>query len=251
MDWISSPEMWLALATLTVLEIVLGIDNIVFISILANKLPKDQQAKARFLGLGLAMVMRIILLFSLTWVMRLTDPLFAVFNHEISGRDLILLLGGLFLIAKATSEIHDRLEGEEGHTSKKVAPSLASVLFQIALLDIVFSLDSVITAVGMVDEIGVMVTAVIIAIIFMMAFAGTISRFVGNHPTVKMLALSFLLLIGVMLVAEGFEQHIPKGYIYFAMGFSVFVEILNLRMNKAKRPVVLRTRISPREETAT
>lgn len=249
MDWISSPEMWLALATLTVLEIVLGIDNIVFISILANKLPKDQQAKARYLGLGLAMVMRIILLFSLTWVMRLTDPLFAVFDHEISGRDLILLLGGLFLIAKATSEIHDRLEGEEGHTSKKVAPSLASVLIQIALLDIVFSLDSVITAVGMVDEIGVMVTAVIIAIIFMMAFAGTISRFVGEHPTVKMLALSFLLLIGVMLVAEGFEQHIPKGYIYFAMGFSVFVEILNLRMNKAKRPVILRTRISPREET--
>ncbi|MHB1169198.1 MAG: TerC family protein [Longimicrobiales bacterium] len=249
MDWISSPEMWLALATLTVLEIVLGIDNIVFISILANKLPKDQQAKARYLGLGLAMVMRIILLFSLTWVMRLTDPLFAVFDHEISGRDLILLLGGLFLIAKATSEIHDRLEGEEGHTSKKVAPSLASVLIQIALLDIVFSLDSVITAVGMVDEIGVMVTAVIIAIIFMMAFAGTISRFVGEHPTVKMLALSFLLLIGVMLVAEGFEQHIPKGYIYFAMGFSVFVEILNLRMNKAKRPVILRTRIYPRDET--
>ncbi len=250
MDWISSPEMWVALATLTLLEVVLGIDNIVFISILANKLPKDQQGKARFLGLGLAMVMRIILLFSLSWVMRLTDPLFAVLDHEISGRDLILLLGGLFLIAKATSEIHDRLEGEEGHTSKKVAPSLASVLIQIALLDIVFSLDSVITAVGMVDEIAVMVAAVVIAILFMMGFAGTISRFVGEHPTVKMLALSFLLLIGVMLVAEGFDQHIPKGYIYFAMGFSVFVEILNLRMNKARRPVVLRTRISPTEETA-
>ncbi len=251
MDWISSPEMWVALATLTLLEIVLGIDNIVFISILANKLPAAQRAKARFIGLGLAMIMRILLLFSLTWVMRLTDPLFAVFDHEISGRDLILLFGGLFLIAKATSEIHDRLEGEEGHTSKKVAPSLVSVLVQIALLDIVFSLDSVITAVGMVDEIAVMITAVIVAIIFMMVFAGTISRFVGEHPTVKMLALSFLLLIGVMLVAEGFDQHIPKGYIYFAMGFSVFVEMLNLRMNKARRPVMLRTRISPSEEGAT
>jgi len=251
MDWISSPEMWVALATLTLLEIVLGIDNIVFISILANKLPQAQRAKARYIGLGLAMIMRILLLLSLSWVMRLTDPLFAVFGHEVSGRDLILIFGGLFLIAKATSEIHDRLEGEEGHTSKKVVPSLASVLVQIALLDVVFSLDSVITAVGMVDEIGVMITAVIVAIVFMMVFAGAISRFVGEHPTVKMLALSFLLLIGVMLVAEGFGQHIPKGYIYFAMGFSVFVEILNLRMNKARRPVVLRTRISPTEESAT
>jgi predicted tellurium resistance membrane protein TerC len=251
MGWISSPEMWVALATLTLLEIVLGIDNIVFISILSNKLPAHQQRKARLLGLGLAMIMRVLLLLSLAWVMRLTDPLFAVLGHEISGRDLILILGGLFLIAKATSEIHDRLEGEEGHTSKKVRPSLASVLIQIALLDIVFSLDSVITAVGMVDEIGVMVTAVVIAIIFMMAFAGTISRFVGEHPTVKMLALSFLLLIGVMLVVEGFDQHIPRGYIYFAMGFSVFVEILNLRVNRARRPVILRTRISPTEETVT
>lgn len=251
MGWISSPEMWVALATLTLLEIVLGIDNIVFISILSNKLPAHQQRKARLLGLGLAMIMRVLLLLSLAWVMRLTDPLFAVLGHEISGRDLILILGGLFLIAKATSEIHDRLEGEEGHTSKKVRPSLASVLIQIALLDIVFSLDSVITAVGMVDEIGVMVTAVVIAIIFMMAFAGTISQFVGEHPTVKMLALSFLLLIGVMLVVEGFDQHIPRGYIYFAMGFSVFVEILNLRVNRARRPVILRTRISPTEETVT
>ncbi len=250
MDWISSPEMWVALATLTLLEVVLGIDNIVFISILANKLPQEQRARARFLGLGLAMLMRVLLLLSLTWVMRLTAPLFEVLSQEISGRDLILLFGGLFLMGKAVHEIHDKLEGEEGHSSRRVAPSLASVLVQIALLDIVFSLDSVITAVGMVDEIGVMITAVVIAIIFMMVFAGSISGFVERHPTVKMLALSFLLLIGLMLVAEAFEQHIPKGYIYFAMGFSIFVEMLNLRIRRGKQPVRLHRSYVPEEEVA-
>ena len=240
MEWIASPEMWVALATLTLLEVVLGIDNIVFISILANKLPAEQRNKARLIGLGLAMIMRIILLFSLAWVIRLTAPLFAVLGQEISGRDLILLGGGLFLIAKATHEIHDKLEGEEGRSSSRVAPSLRSVLIQIMLLDIVFSLDSVITAVGMVDEIAVMVIAVVIAIGFMMVFARPISEFVEEHPTVKMLALSFLILIGVVLIAEGLDQHISKGYIYFAMGFSIFVEMLNLRLRKAARPVLLR-----------
>ena len=240
MEWIASPEMWVALATLTLLEVVLGIDNIVFISILANKLPAEQRNKARLIGLGLAMIMRIILLFSLAWVIRLTAPLFAVLGQEISGRDLILLGGGLFLIAKATHEIHDKLEGEEGRSSSRVAPSLRSVLIQIMLLDVVFSLDSVITAVGMVDEIAVMVIAVVIAIGFMMVFARPISEFVEEHPTVKMLALSFLILIGVVLIAEGLDQHISKGYIYFAMGFSIFVEMLNLRLRKAARPVRLR-----------
>jgi predicted tellurium resistance membrane protein TerC len=224
-----------------VLEIVLGIDNVIFISILASKLPREQQSKARYIGLGLAMVMRILLLFSLSWIIRLTAPLFEVLGQEISGRDLVLLIGGLFLIAKATHEIHERLEGEEGEASAKVAPSLRSVLIQIMLLDIVFSLDSVITAVGMVDELGVMVSAVVLAVAFMMAFAGPISEFVERHPTVKMLALSFLILIGVSLVAESFEQHIPKGYIYFAMAFSVMVEFLNLRMKRKKpEPVHLR-----------
>jgi predicted tellurium resistance membrane protein TerC len=240
MDWITDPQIWIALVTLTALEVVLGIDNIVFISILAGKLPKEQQAKARQLGLGLAMIMRIGLLFSLSWVIGLKEPLFTVFRQEISGRDLILILGGLFLIAKATHEIHQKLEGEEGRTTARVYPSFWSVIVQIMLLDIVFSLDSVITAVGMVDEIAVMVAAVVIAVSFMILFSGPLSRFVEKHPTVKMLALSFLLLIGVNLIAEGLEQHIPKGYIYFAMGFSVFVEALNLRLRKvSERPVHL------------
>ena len=225
MDWITDPQAWIGFATLTVLEIVLGIDNIVFISILADKLPSHQQARARLVGLGLAMLTRILLLFSLTWIIRLTDPLFAILGEEISGRDLVLLLGGLFLLAKSTHEIHGNLEGGGGVTSTRAAPSFASVLIQIMLLDIVFSLDSVITAVGMVDEIAVMIAAVVVAIGFMMAFSGAISGFVSRHPTIKMLALSFLILIGVALIAEGLDQHIPKGYIYFAMAFSVGVEM--------------------------
>jgi predicted tellurium resistance membrane protein TerC len=238
MEWISDPQAWVAFATLTVLEIVLGIDNVVFISILAGKLPREQQSRARRLGLGLAMLMRIALLFSITWIIRLTAPLFEVLGQEISGRDLVLILGGLFLLAKSTHEIHDKLEGEEGRASIRVAPSLRSVLIQIVLLDIVFSLDSVITAVGMVDELAVMVVAVIVAVGFMMAFAAPISDFVDRHPTVKMLALSFLLLIGVALIAEGLDQHIPKGYIYFAMAFSVGVELLNLRVRRGAAPAV-------------
>ena len=235
MDWLMDPHAWVGFATLLALEIVLGIDNVVFISILAGKLPASQQAKARFLGLGLAMVMRIVLLFSIAWVIRLTAPLFTIFNQEISGRDLILIIGGLFLIAKATHEIHQKLEGEEGRSSSAyVAPTFTSVIVQILLLDIVFSLDSVITAVGMVNEIGIMVTAVVIAVIFMMVFSGPISGFVERHPTVKMLALSFLLLIGMTLIAEGWDLHIPRGYVYSAMAFSVFVELLNLRVKKAR-----------------
>jgi predicted tellurium resistance membrane protein TerC len=239
-DWIGDANAWLGLLTLTALEIVLGIDNIVFISILSSKLPAAQQARARRLGLGLAMLARILLLFSLSWVLRLSAPLFTVTSLEISGRDLVLVGGGLFLLAKATWEIHDKLEGSEGHGSRRVAPSLAAVLVQIALLDIVFSLDSVITAVGMVDQLSVMVLAVVIAVGFMMWFAEPVSAFVHRHPTIKMLALSFLLLIGVMLVAEGLHQHIPKGYIYFAMAFSLGVETLNLRLRAKAEPVHLR-----------
>jgi predicted tellurium resistance membrane protein TerC len=238
MDWITDPQAWVGLTTLTVLEIVLGIDNVIFISILAGRLPREQQGRARYIGLLLAMLMRIVLLFSLSWIIQLTAPLFSVLGQEISGRDLVLLIGGLFLLAKSTHEIHERLEGEDAGTSGKVAPTLVSVLIQITLLDIVFSLDSVITAVGMVDELGVMVTAVVVAVGFMMVFAGRISQFVDRHPTVKMLALSFLLLIGVSLIAESFDQHIPKGYIYFAMAFSVLVEMLNLRARKGKGDVV-------------
>ena len=234
MDWLTDPQAWVALATLTALEIVLGIDNVVFISILAGKLPKQDQGKARKLGLMMAMLMRIALLFSLSWIIRLTAPLFTVVGQEISGRDLVLIFGGLFLLGKSTHEIHGRLEGDEGEASVRVRPSLRSVLIQIVLLDIVFSLDSVITAVGMADDLGVMVTAVVIAVGFMMLFAGPISGFVEEHPTIKMLALSFLLLIGVTLIAEGFDQHIPKGYIYFAMAFSLGVEMLNLKMRKAR-----------------
>jgi predicted tellurium resistance membrane protein TerC len=229
---LSDPQVWIALATLTFLEIVLGVDNIIFISILSGKLPPQQQARARRLGLLAAMATRVLLLFSLAWISKLTAPLFSMLGEEISGRDLILILGGLFLLAKSTYEIHDKLEGEEGHASKKVAASFASVIVQIMLLDIVFSLDSVITAVGMVRELWVMVTAVMIAVGIMMLSAEPISDFVHRHPTVKMLALSFLLLIGLALIAEGFEHHIPKGYIYFAMGFSVFVEMINLRLRK-------------------
>jgi predicted tellurium resistance membrane protein TerC len=231
-----------AFATLTVLEIVLGIDNVIFISILAGKLPAAQQARARRLGLGLAMLMRIALLFSLSWIIRLTAPLFEVLGEEISGRDLVLIVGGLFLLAKSTHEIHEKLEGEEGRASTRVAASLRSVLIQIVLLDIVFSLDSVITAVGMVDELAVMVVAVIVSVGFMMGFAGPISDFVDRHPTVKMLALSFLLLIGVALIAEGLDQHIPKGYIYFAMAFSVGVELLNLRVRRGAAAPSVRLR---------
>ena len=243
MDWITNPEAWVAFGTLLALEVVLGIDNVVFISILAAKLPPSQQARARYLGLGLAMVMRIVLLFSISWMVRLTEPLFSVFENEISGRDLIMIVGGLFLIGKSTHEIHQRLEGQSGHAAARVAPTFASVIVQILLLDAVFSLDSVITAVGMVNEIGIMVAAVVVAVIVMIAFAGAIGRFVERHPTVKMLALSFLLLIGMTLMAEGFDQHIAKGYIYSAMAFSVFVEFLNLRAKKAtSEPVKLHER---------
>lgn len=241
MDWLADPQAWIALTTLTALEIVLGIDNIIFISILAGKLPAGEQAKARTLGLMLAMITRVGLLFSLSWIMRLTAPIMTILSNEISGRDVILLAGGLFLLAKSTHEIHEKLEGEEGHSSAKAAASFTSVIIQILLLDIVFSLDSVITAVGMVDRISIMIVAVMIAVIFMIFFAGAISDFVHRHPTVKMLALSFLLLIGVTLVAEGLDQHFPKGYIYFAMAFSVFVEMLNLKMRgRAAAPVKLR-----------
>ncbi|HWR51590.1 MAG TPA: TerC family protein [Bryobacteraceae bacterium] len=237
MGWISSPEGWIALITLTVLEIVLGIDNIVFISILASKLPAGQQARARTLGLTMALITRVLLLLSLTWMMRLTDPLFTALGREISGRDLILLSGGLFLIWKSVHEIHQRLEGEpEAGRSARVAVTMGGTLVQIALLDIVFSLDSVITAVGMANEVGIMITAIMLAVGFMIFAAGPVSAFVERHPTVKMLALSFLLLIGVTLIAEGLGQHISKGYVYFAMAFSVLVEALNLRARKRHGP---------------
>jgi predicted tellurium resistance membrane protein TerC len=232
MAWLTNPESWIALLTLTVLEIVLGIDNVIFISILAGKLPGERQAQARRLGLFLAMFIRIGLLASLAWIVSLTRPLLTVFGQGVSGRDLILLGGGLFLLAKATREIHERLEGEEGEASARAAASFAGVIVQILLLDIVFSLDSVITAVGMANQLAIMIAAVVIAVGVMMAASGAIGDFVARHPTVKMLALSFLLLIGMSLVAEGFGQHVSKGYIYFAMGFSVFVEMLNLRMRK-------------------
>jgi predicted tellurium resistance membrane protein TerC len=234
MDWLTDPKIWIALITLTTLEIVLGIDNVIFISILASKLPAPQQGRARQVGLALAVLTRVGLLFSLTWIIRLTAPLFTILGQEISGRDLILIGGGLFLLAKSTLEIHDKLEGAEGHASARVAASFASVIAQILLLDVIFSLDSVITAAGMADEIGVMIAAVMIAVGIMLVSARAISDFVNRHPTVKMLALSFLLLIGLSLIIEGLHQHIPKGYIYFAMGFSVFVEMLNLKLRTPK-----------------
>jgi predicted tellurium resistance membrane protein TerC len=236
---LSNPEIWIALATLTFLEIVLGVDNVIFISILSGKLPPADQPRARRLGLLGAMITRVLLLFSLAWIIRLTEPWFTIMGEEISGRDLILIGGGLFLMGKSVYEIHDKLEGEEGHASKKVAASFVSVIIQIMLLDIVFSLDSVITAVGMVDVLWVMIAAVMISVGIMMLSAERISAFVHKHPTVKMLALSFLLLIGMSLILEGFEHHIPKGYIYFAMGFSVFVEMINLRLRKVVKPVEL------------
>jgi predicted tellurium resistance membrane protein TerC len=233
MDWIFSPESWIALITLTVLEIVLGIDNIVFISILASKLPVTKQARARNIGLTLAMITRILLLLSLTWIMRLTTPLFAVLGHGVSGRDLILLSGGAFLIWKSVHEIHQRLEGESTIARKtRNAASIGQVLVQIALLDIVFSIDSVITAVGMANQVVIMVLAIVLAVAFMIFASGHVSAFVDRHPTVKMLALSFLLLIGVTLIADGAGQHISKGYVYFAMAFAVFVEMLNLRTKR-------------------
>jgi predicted tellurium resistance membrane protein TerC len=222
----------MALATLTALEIVLGIDNIIFISILAGKLPLRKQQKARIMGLGMAMISRILLLFSLAWIMRLTRPIFTIFSHDVSGRDMILILGGLFLLAKSTLEIHDKLEGKEGPGPRRSASSFAGVLLQILVLDVIFSLDSVITAIGMANQLIIMILAVIIAVIFMMVASGSISGFVEKHPTIKVLALSFLLLIGMALIADGLTLHIPKGYIYFAMAFSVFVEMINLRIRK-------------------
>ncbi|MHB1308211.1 MAG: TerC family protein [Limisphaerales bacterium] len=241
MDWIIDPQIWISLVTLTVLEIVLGIDNVVFIAILAGKLPAGQQERARRVGLSLALITRILLLLAITWVMGLKAVVFSLLGHAFTGRDLILLLGGLFLIGKATHEIHDKLEGEDGQVTQRVAPTFASVISQILVLDLVFSLDSVITAVGMVKQLGVMIAAVVIAVGFMLAFSRQISHYIDRHPTLKVLALSFLLLIGVVLVADGFGQHINKGYIYFAMAFSVFVEVINLRVSaKAAKSVELR-----------
>lgn len=240
MEWLSDPSIWIAFLTLTLLELVLGIDNIIFISILAGKLPAEQQSRARYVGLALALVMRVLLLLSLSWVIGLTAPLFTVFGQAVSGRDLVLIVGGLFLIGKSTHEIHGSLEGEEEeHAAGKIYSSFTSVIVQIMLLDIVFSLDSVITAVGMVNNLWIMISAVVVSIVFMMAFAGTLGAFVQRHPTIKMLALAFLLLIGLTLIAEGFDQHIPKGYIYFAMAFSVFVELLNMKLRRKVEPVKL------------
>ncbi len=243
MELLLDPEVWLAFVTLAALEIVLGIDNIIFISILVGRLPRAQQAKGRFIGLSLAMVMRIALLLSLVWIMRLSEPLFAIFSLAISGRDLILIGGGLFLLAKSTAEIHDSLEGEEQARQRPTRASFSMLMIQIAIIDIVFSLDSVITAVGMARDIEVMIAAIVAAVLVMMLAAGPIGNFVERHPTVKMLALAFLILIGVALIADGFDLHIPKGYIYFAMAFSVGVEMLNLRLRRrAPRAVRLHKR---------
>lgn len=241
MEWLSDPQAWIALATLTALEIVLGIDNIIFIAILSGKLPAPRQKSARTAGLAMAMLTRLGLLFSLTWIMQLTAPLFKVLAQELSGRDLILMGGGLFLMGKSTLEIHNNLEGEEGHAGGRAAASFIGVVAQIAILDIIFSLDSVITAIGLANQLSIMVVAVVIAVFFMMGFAGPISGFVERHPTIKVLALSFLLLVGLALVGESLDMHIPKGYIYFAMAFSVFVELLNLKIRKrSSAPVQLR-----------
>jgi predicted tellurium resistance membrane protein TerC len=256
MDWLSDPQIWIGLVTLTVLEIVLGIDNIIFISILCGKLPAQEGERARKLGLTLALVMRVLLLLSLGWVMSLKSDLFRIPGiggapGGISGRDLILVGGGLFLIAKSVHEIHGNLEGEEGHVSQRVVPSFSAVIGQIIALDLVFSLDSVITAVGMVNNVPVMIAAVVIAMVFMLAFSGSVGAFVHRHPTVKMLALAFLVLIGVNLLAEGFDQHINKGYTYFAMAFAVMVEMLNLRLRRqAAEPVHLHYPVAPGQGTA-
>jgi predicted tellurium resistance membrane protein TerC len=239
MDWLTQPETWIAFLTLVALELVLGVDNVIFISILASKLPQEQQVSARRTGIAAAVITRILLLLSLSWIIGLTEPLFTIAGFEISGRDLVLLAGGLFLLWKSVHEIHEKLEGVEGEASAKVAAAFWSVIIQIMLLDIVFSLDSVITAVGMVDRIEIMIAAVIIAAAVMVFTSTPLGNFVERHPTIKMLALSFLLLIGFTLIVEGLHQHIPKGYIYFAMGFSVFVEMLNLRLRGAAKPVTL------------
>ncbi len=249
MEWLSDPQAWAALATLTALEIVLGIDNIIFISILVGRLPAHQRERARILGLGLAMGTRLLLLASLTWVMTLTDPLFTTLGQEISGRDLILIGGGLFLLIKSTTEIHEGLEGSEETSQHRAAASFAGVLAQIAVIDIIFSLDSVITAVGLAQQLSVMAIAIVISVIVMMFAARTISEFVDRHPTVKMLALSFLILVGTALIAEGLEFHIPKGYIYFAMAFSVGVEMLNLRIRRRATPVKLHKPIRKKRRT--
>ncbi|MEE8479495.1 MAG: TerC family protein [Candidatus Neomarinimicrobiota bacterium] len=240
MDWIFNLEIWIALLTLTALEIVLGIDNIIFITVLAGRLPKEHRNRGRIIGLAMAMITRILLLLSLTWIMGLTKPLFQMLSQEISGRDIILLFGGLFLLAKSTHEIHINFEDKEDHLDQPKAVSFANIIIQIALLDIIFSLDSVITAVGLVDQLPIMITAIIIAIIVMMVAAKSIGDFVESHPTIKMLALSFLILIGFSLIGEGLDLHIPKGYIYFAMAFSVGVEILNIKMrSKTGKPYKL------------
>ncbi len=240
MDWISSPDAWISLLTLTILEIVLGIDNVIFISILAGKLPPEQQAKARQTGLMLALVTRVLLLSAMAWMVKLTKPLFPLFGHEFSGRDLILLSGGLFLLFKATKEIHEKLEGEDGGMTARLAPTFSAVIVQILILDVVFSLDSVITAVGMAKHLAVMIIAVILAVLFMLVFAGKIASFIEKHPTLKILALSFLIMIGGTLVMEGFGKEVHKAYIYFAMAFSAGVEVLNIRLRrKAKRNVEL------------
>src|ERR1041385_1324421 len=240
MDWITQPETWIAFITLVALELILGVDNVIFISILSTKVPPDQQNRARRTGITLAVITRVLLLISLRWLIGLEQPLFTIFNFDISGRDLILFAGGLFLLGKSTHEIHQNLEGLEGEASAKVHGAFWSVIIQIMLLDIVFSLDSVITAVGMVDQLAIMIAAVVIAAVVMVFTSGPLANFVERHPTIKMLALSFLLLIGFTLVAEGFHQHISKGYIYFAMGFAVLVEILNMRLRTPAQPVNLR-----------
>jgi len=246
LELLADPQAWIALATLTALELVLGIDNVIFISILVDKLPPAQREKARRIGLFMAMFMRIGLLLVLSWIIGLVAPLFTVLGQEISGRDLILIAGGLFLIWKSTGEIHQSLEGEEGHASNAVKATFAAVILQIMVVDIVFSLDSIITAVGMVDRIEVMIAAVVLSVGLMMAFAASIGRFVSAHPTIKMLALSFLVVVGVALIAEGFDQHVPKGYIYFAMAFSVAVEMLNIRMRKrSAKPAELHAAYAP------
>ena len=239
MELLADPQAWIAFLTLTVLELVLGIDNVIFISILVDKLPAARREFTRRLGLFLAMFMRIALLFVLSWLVGLTEPLFTVLRQEISGRDLILIAGGLFLIYKSTGEIHQLLEGEAGERSARVPATLAGVLTQIILLDLVFSLDSIITAVGMVDELAVMVAAVVVSVGLMMVFAGPLGRFVSARPTIKMLALAFLFMIGLVLIADGFDHHVPKGYVYFAMAFSVLVEMLNMRVRRKRQPVDL------------
>jgi predicted tellurium resistance membrane protein TerC len=252
LELLTNPQAWIAFATLTALELVLGIDNIIFISILVDKLPKERREVARRLGLFMAMFMRIGLLLVLSWIIGLVEPLFTVMQQEISGRDLILILGGLFLIWKSTGEIHQSMEGEEGEASSAVKATFTAVILQIMVVDLVFSLDSIITAVGMVDELAVMIAAVIASVGMMMLFAGPIGRFVSDHPTIKMLALSFLVVVGVVLVAEGFGHHVPKGYVYFAMAFSLGVEMLNIRMRKrSAEPVHLHASYAPEKETST